>query len=331
MLNEVVNNRIKLALNFQEPDRVPVCDFIDNPKVFHYFSHSKKFSIKEKVKAYHGLGIDVCWQFERRRNFRHEGLLKKIQRFALRQAKMEALDIEELKEEMADFAAQQKLFAPYTYLCMSADGILSIAYKMLGYEEFCKKMYVELIQVERLIDIFAENLYQRALLFAAADLGQIFFINDDIAYDKGLMFSKVFLETQWLPRIERSIEPLKEKGIKVILHSRGNITGILDSLINSGIDGIHPIDLQSGMDIGILKKTYAKNLLLFGNIDIAEDNDGLSIEEKTKRCIKSASFDGGHFIGSSKGIGKKLNLQQVLAYFTAIKEYGKYPNAENTP
>ena len=329
MLDENLNNRIKLALNFQEADRVPICDFIDNPKVFRYFSHSKDITINEKVKAYHEIGIDVCWQFERRRNYRYEGFLKRLQKFALRKLKIEALSNDELNEEMEDFKQQQRFFEPHTYLAMSAEGILSVAYKTFGYEEFCKKMYVELIQIERLIDIYAENLYQRALLFAAANLGPIFFIKDDIAYDKGLMFSKVFLEQQWLPRIQRSIEPLKEKGIKVILHSRGNITGILDSLINFGIDGIHPIDPLCGMDIGILKKTYVKDLLLFGNIDISGYDAEQSIEQKIKRCIKSASFDGGHFIGSVKGIGKSLNLQEVFVYFTSLKEYGKYNHPEN--
>ncbi len=329
MLDASVDNRIKLTLNFQEPDRVPVCDFIDNPKIFQYFSPGLDISIQEKVKAYHELGIDVCWQFERRRNYRHEGLLKRLQRFALRKPRMDVLSNEELNEEMKDFAQQQSLFAPNTYLAMSAEGILSVAYKTLGYEEFCRKMYVELIQIERLIDIYAENLYQRALLFAKAELGPLFFIKDDIAYDKGLMFSNVFLEQQWLPRIRESIEPLKEKGIKVILHSCGNISGILDPLIDSGIDGIHPIDSTSGMDIGILKKTYAKNLILFGNIDIAGHGDGLSIDEKTKKCIKSASFNGGHFIGSDKGIGKRLSLQEVLAFFTSLKEYGTYPHYGN--
>ncbi|MCG2712500.1 MAG: uroporphyrinogen decarboxylase family protein [Candidatus Omnitrophica bacterium] len=329
MLEENLNNRIKLALNFQEPDRVPICEFIDSPKVFRYFSHSKDIAIGEKVKAYHELGIDVCWQFERRRNYRHEGFLKRLQKFALRKLKIEVLSDNELNEEMEDFRQQQGLFAPHTYLAMSAEGILSVAYKMFGYEEFCKKMYVELIQIERLIDIYAENLYQRALRFADADLGPLFFINDDIAYDKGLMFSKVFLVQHWLPRIQRSIEPLKDKGIKVILHSRGNITGILDELINLGIDGIHPIDPLCGMNIGILKKTYAKNLLLFGNIDISGYNSVQVIEEKTKKCINNASFNGGHFIGSVKGIGKSLSLQEVFTYFTSLNEYGKYNHPEN--
>ncbi|MFH1093755.1 MAG: uroporphyrinogen decarboxylase family protein [Candidatus Omnitrophota bacterium] len=329
MFDEKLEKRIKLALNFQEADRVPICDFIDSPKVFRYFSHRKDITIEEKVKAYHGLGIDVCWQFERRRNYRHEGFLKRLQRFALRKPKMEVLSRNELNEELEDFAQQQGLFAPHTYLAMSAEGILSVAYKTLGYEEFCKRMYVELIQIERLIDIFAENLYQRALLFADADLGPIFFIKDDIAYDKGLMFSKLFLEQQWLPRIQKSIEPLKQKGVKVILHSRGNIIDIVDQLIDSGIDGIHPIDPLCRMDIGILKKTYAKNLILFGNIDVAAFDTVQAIEEKTKKCIKNASFDGGHFLGSVKGIGKSLNLQEVFAFFTSLKEYGKYNHPEN--
>ena len=115
MLDEKIKRIIDLALAFQESERIPVCDFLDNSKIFRYFSHTNSFSLKEKVKAYHELGIDVCWQFERRRNYRHEGLLEKLQKFALRKPKFEVFDSAEFDEELDDFKEQQKTFEPYTH------------------------------------------------------------------------------------------------------------------------------------------------------------------------------------------------------------------------
>lgn len=326
MLDERVLKRINLALNFQEADRVPICEFINNPKVFEYFCHEKNPLVEKKVKAYHQLGIDICWRFERRQNFRHEGFLEKLQRIALRQTKINVLSGTEMNAEFEDFKLQQDLFAPLTYLAMTVDGCLGIAYKTLGFEEFCKQMYVDLIEVEKLIDIYAENLYQRAALFAAQDLGPIFFIKDDIAYEKGLIFSKNFLSQQWLPKIKKAIEPLKEKAIKVILHSRGNFTDFIDQLIEGGFDGIHPIDPNAGMDIGIIKKKYARSLLLFGNVDlISVDQFGAKdIVLRTRQCIQKSSYNGGHFIGSFHGINKNLKLQEVLSFFAAIKDFGTF-------
>ncbi|MBU1087499.1 MAG: uroporphyrinogen decarboxylase family protein [Candidatus Omnitrophica bacterium] len=324
MLDEKVAKRINLALNFKQSDRVPVCEFLDNPRIFEYFCHNPHPLLADKVKAYHQLGIDICWRFERRQSLRYKGIMEKLQRFALRQKKINVLSPEELNEEMDDFKQQQKLFYPFTCLSMSVEGCLSIAYKTFGFEEFCKKMYVELLEVEKLIDICAENLYQRAMRFAEQDLGPLFFIKDHIAYEKGLIFSKNFLLQHWIPKIKHSIEPLKQKNIKVILHSQGNFTELIDDLLEAGFDGIHPIDSNSGMNIGLIKKQYARSLLLFGNVDLKskqgyEVND---INTLTQKCLEQASYDGGHFIGTVHGISKDLKLQQILCFFAAIRDLG---------
>ncbi|MCP4649129.1 MAG: hypothetical protein GY853_03480 [PVC group bacterium] len=323
MLDLKVKNRINSALNFQEYDRVPVCDFLHNKKIFYYFSHQHHPTIEDKVKAYHGLGIDICWRFERRQTHRFDKFWHALKKYTVRQHRFHVLNNEELQTEVVDFKEQQKLFEPHTYLAMSVEGCLSVAYRSLGLKNFCERMYVEPIEIERLIEIFAENLYIRASEFARQELGNIFFITDDIAYEKGLIFSTSFLQRNWLPRIKNAIAPLKEKNIKVILHSDGNISDILEDLIDAGIDGIHPVDSISGMDIGILKKTYAKGLLLFGNV-VFTGQDEKGIIEQTQKCIKSASYSGGHFIGSRAGIYDNIEFATVFAFFNAINDFGHY-------
>lgn len=324
MLDKKIEERLKRTLDFQEADSVPICDFLDNEKVFDYFSRKAKFNLEDKVKAYHGLHIDVCWRFERRKGKRENNFLKFFKKHSLKKRSLNILSEKEVQEEFDDFKKQKELFEPYTYLAMSAEGCLSVIYRQIGFENFCQMMYTEPVEVERLIELFAESLYQRANIFAQKELGNLFFITDDVAYKQGLIFSPSFLNSQWLPRLAHAILPLKEKNVKVILHSDGNISSIIDQLIDIGIDGIHPVDSEAGMDIGIIKKRYAKSLLLFGNIVLYGQNPE-SIIEQTKKCIKKASFDGGHFIGSSSGIDNNIELKSVFSFFTAVKEFGKYP------
>ena len=231
-----------------------------------------------------------------------------------------ALSSEEIKKEFEDFKQQQELLEPYTYLAMSAEGCLSVAYRSLGIEEFINKMYSEPIEVERMIDIFAENLYLRASEFARQDFGNLFFITDTIGYEEGLIFSETFLRKHWMPKIKQAIEPLKEKGVKVILHSKGNINNILDDLIEIGIDGIHPVDNTAKMDLGMIKKIYAKSLLLFGNIILLGQEDQ-SIIDQTQKNIQKAAYGGGFFIGSHSGIFDDVELTNVFTFFNAIKDY----------
>ncbi|MBU0634100.1 MAG: hypothetical protein KKB82_00130 [Candidatus Omnitrophica bacterium] len=323
MLNSKVNERINRALNFQEADRVPVCDYLDNKKAFRFYSPNSKITLAEKVTVYHKLGIDVCWRHERPREGYFEKMKGFLNRLAYPENQFAALTQEEVRGEFEEFKHQQKFFEPDTYLAMSCEGCLSFIYRRLGFENFCEKMYVDSMDLEKMMDICADNLYVRANEFARQNLGGIFFIMDDIAYNKGLIFSPRFLEQHWLPKIRNAISPLKRKNIKVILHSDGNLTDIIDKLIDIGIDGIHPVDEIAGMDIGVLKKKYAKTLLLFGNVDLYQ-LDPNDVAKQTRRCIEKASFGGGHFIGSSTGvIDDRVQLDNIFAFLSTINDYGK--------
>ena len=59
-LDEAVRTRIMRALNFEESDRVPIWDYIDNRAVWEYFAQPGQTYEQGMVRVYHGLGIDVC-------------------------------------------------------------------------------------------------------------------------------------------------------------------------------------------------------------------------------------------------------------------------------
>ncbi|MBI2940176.1 MAG: hypothetical protein HYY04_07015 [Chloroflexi bacterium] len=59
LLDGAVEERIERALSFQEGDRVPICDIVDNRPAYEHFAPNESNNLAAAVKVYHGLGIDT--------------------------------------------------------------------------------------------------------------------------------------------------------------------------------------------------------------------------------------------------------------------------------
>jgi len=155
-------------------------------------------------------------------------------------------------------------------------------------------------------------------------------IGEDIAYKDRLIFSPRWLRRVFLPTLALLVEPLREAGVKVIFHSDGYLMPILDDLLEVGIAGLNPIEPLAGMDIGYLKRRYGGRLILVGNVDCSRTLPLGTVEDvrrAVRECVLAASRGGGHFIGSSSEITPAVPLENVLAFFEACREFGRYPIA----
>jgi uroporphyrinogen decarboxylase len=163
---------------------------------------------------------------------------------------------------------------------------------------------------------------------AREQLAPLFFIGDDIAYKNGLLFSPKFLRETFLPCLRACCEPLNNAGIKVIYHSDGNLMEIVDDLLEAGIAGLNPIETIAGMDLGVMKKRYGKNLILVGGIDCSQLiplGTVADIRAAVKEAMRVAAPGGGLFIGSTSEIVPATPLENVVAFYEACREFGRYP------
>jgi uroporphyrinogen decarboxylase len=103
---------------------------------------------------------------------------------------------------------------------------------------------------------------------------------------------------------------------------------VLDDMIEAGIDGLNPIEPIAGMDIGLLKRRYGKNLILVGNVDCSQVLPLGTVEEvigAAKECLRLAGHGGGLFIGSSSEIVPATPVENILAFYEACRTWGTYP------
>jgi uroporphyrinogen decarboxylase len=124
------------------------------------------------------------------------------------------------------------------------------------------------------------------------------------------------------------VDAIHDEGAKVIKHSDGNLWPILDLIVDTGIDGLNPMEPIAGMDIGRVKRLYGNRVCLIGNVDCAYILSEASVEEveaAVKECILKASPGGGHIISSSNAIHSSVKPENYRKMIEAARKHGRYP------
>jgi len=56
------------------------------------------------------------------------------------------------------------------------------------------------------------------------------------------------------------VDKAHEKGLKVVRHSDGNLWPLMDILIETGYDGINPLEPQAGMELKKVKEYWGSGM-----------------------------------------------------------------------
>jgi len=156
------------------------------------------------------------------------------------------------------------------------------------------------------------------------------FLYNDMGYRNGLLFSpETYMKTHY--EADRIVyEYFHSKGMKVLLHSCGNVKEIIPVLIEVGLDCLQPLEVKAGMDVIELKEKYGDKLAFMGGIDVRlmADPDPIKIEEEIKKKFEVAKRNGGYIYHSDHSVPKNVSFQQYCNVIELVKKYGVYPEYE---
>ena len=102
---------------------------------------------------------------------------------------------------------------------------------------------------------------------------------------------------------------------------------ILDVLIESGYDGLNPLEPQAGMDMAKVKDYCGDKICLLGNIDSVDLLPGGSreeVEQAVVQTIEDGADGGGLIICSSNSLHPGVNPENCIAMFQAVRKHGQY-------
>ena len=150
---------------------------------------------------------------------------------------------------------------------------------------------------------------------------------DDYADKNSTLMSPRHFKQFVLPGLKRCVDAAHEAGAYVVKHTDGNIMAILDMIVETGIDGLNPLEPVAGMDIAFLKQRYGDRIALIGNIDCGHLLCRAPIEEVrrvTRETIRVAAPGGGFCLSSSNSIHSSVNPGNFMAMIETWRECREY-------
>lgn len=332
--------RVISALRREEPDRLPTLEWIINPKIIRALTEQDSEIEFIRRLGIDGISIGTNMKKEKvdDRHFRDDWGIVRVSYDEYPNAVgfpvQSEMDLKNLSipDPDADFRfddirkAMQELKGEKAIIIRLRD-VFSQPRDLMGFENFLMGFYTQPDLVSRLMEISVD--YNSRLAENVRTIGGEFIVvGDDIADSNSTLISPELYREMVLPHFQRLIRNFKDLGFYVIKHTDGNITEVIEDIVDTGIDCLDPIDPLGGLDIGAIKDQYGSRICLKGNVDCVKTLVEKSEEEviaETKDCILNASIGGGHIISSSNSIHAGINPENYKIFLDTVEEYGRYP------
>ncbi len=196
-----------------------------------------------------------------------------------------------------------------------------------GMAQFLMDMIENPELVHQLIELTLAHDIRAMQRIVQAGVDVVIFGDDYADKNSPLMSPRHFKEFI-LPGLKRCVDAAHEAGAYVIKHTDGNIMPILDMIVDTGIDGLNPLEPAAGMDIGLVKQRYGGRIALIGNIDCGYLLSQAPVEEVrrvTRETIRVAAPGGGYCLSSSNSIHSSVKPENFMAMIETWRDCREYP------
>ncbi|NPV92975.1 MAG: hypothetical protein HPY50_19585 [Firmicutes bacterium] len=197
--------------------------------------------------------------------------------------------------------------------------------RRMGWKEFFLAVAAEPKKIKAAIAGENRNLLAEAepLLTEAVD-GVI--IGDDISarralVDPGFLRESVFPSLQ---ELVQGIRSLRER--PVFFHSDGDLTGMLDEVVEAGFQGLQGMEPSAGMDLAAIKREYGGRLCLMGSLGLEPllGEEGSGLEAEVARIMDAGAPGGGFIFSTTGGLVEEIDVERLERLSRLVAKYGKY-------
>jgi uroporphyrinogen decarboxylase len=186
---------------------------------------------------------------------------------------------------------------------------------LMGYETLCYALYDQRDLVQAIADrILALSVatMKHTLQFERV---KIVWGSDDMGFRSGTLISPADLREFVLPGHKRMAQMCHDAGRPYILHSCGNLSTIMEDLINEvRIDGRHSYEDTIEL-VTIAKQRWGNRVALLGGIDL--DFLCRGTEEQVRRRVRdtldTCMPGGGYCLGTGNTVANYVPLENYLA------------------
>ncbi|TFF85900.1 MAG: hypothetical protein EU551_03080 [Promethearchaeota archaeon] len=251
-------------------------------------------------------------------------------------------DYESWKIPTADDKKNDQILKGYEKVCskMEEEGIdLAIAptfgeifgriWNGFGMETFSRLLFKDPEFIERVFIDVGSFTYERINRFLELDPPPpIIWLSEDLGEKLGPMMPPKLLKKYIFPWHKKICNAVHKKGSKIILHSCGNIRQVIPDFIESGFDGLNPIQSTVPQDIFEIHEKFGDKITLIGNVPMPLLTNGSveEVREYTLKLIKEIGASGGLMMAADHSIPPNTIAENYIeGMINTTKQYGTYP------
>jgi len=212
-------------------------------------------------------------------------------------------------------------------------GILEIYQWLFGYEDAFINVAVNQQLVDYVLDkiLEAKIRYAEALLPKVEQYCQVFFTGDDWGHQDGPAISPPMIARYLVPRHKQYHDVVKRLApdLKIFFHTCGSVYKVMDSLIETGIDILNPVQVSAADmgDTARLKQQFGDVISFWGGVDtqqIMPYGTPQQVKDEVRRRIDDLGPGGGYVLNTVHNIQGDVPPENVMAMIEALNEYGWY-------
>jgi uroporphyrinogen decarboxylase len=220
--------------------------------------------------------------------------------------------------------------------CAVISGISGVVYEICWYMRGLENLFADMIERPQVLEAIIDRTLQfwldwfRLFLDEAGDIVDVIMIGDDLAGQKGPLFSPAIYRSIVKPRQKRLVQYIRSRTkAKIWYHSCGSVLQYIPDLIDNGVDALNPVQLSArGMDPGELKKAFGEEICFWGGgIDsqhVLPHASPDEVREQVRRNLGIFKPGGGYVFANVHNIQADVPPGNVIAMFDAAHECGQY-------
>ena len=147
----------------------------------------------------------------------------------------------------------------------------------------------------------------------------------DLCFKSGPMIGPETIDRLWLPSTRDFIARIHGKHLPAILHMDGDFSMVMDQVLATQPDAIHPFEVCGELDIYRAKGEIGGRVTLMGNIDLAgvlTFGSPEAVREEVRTHIERLGPGGRYICGSSHEVSESVPPENFMAMAEAIHEFG---------
>ncbi len=199
------------------------------------------------------------------------------------------------------------------------------AWTLRGMENLLVDMYENPGFVSDLLDVITE--FNLAVIEESSKFpidGMRF--GDDWGQQSGLIMGPDLWRQFIRPRVNKMYSKVKESGLKVFIHSCGDVEELFPDLIECGLDVFNPFQPEA-YDIYKIKNLHGAKLSFYGGMStqkILPFGTPEDVRKETIKLLKAIGKDGGYIFSPAHATPADVPLENMLAMIEVVTHQEKY-------